>query len=608
MDQYSVLKEYFGHTEFRPGQDKLIDSILDGKDVLGVMPTGGGKSLCYQIPALLLPGITLVISPLISLMKDQVAALKSMGIAAAFINSSLSTSQLHAVYDNLCTNAYKIIYVAPERLETNSFLSLLPHLNISLLAVDEAHCISQWGQDFRPSYLKITDFIKKLSQRPTIAAFTATATQYVQTDIVRLLQLDNPVQVITGFDRPNLFFDVQKPKNKMAALISMISERKGKCGIVYCATRVSVEKICATLLRQGFSATRYHAGLSEEERRNNQEAFQYDRSRLMVATNAFGMGIDKSNVSYVIHYNIPKSLEAYYQEAGRAGRDGRSAECILLYAAGDVATAKHMIENGTDNEMLTAEQQAAVRTQNRQRLDKMVDYCRSTACYRGSILDYFGQSHAAVCGNCGNCQSEIVDVDITRQAQMILSCIQRIKIHLGYYVGAALVIQVLSGSNSKRVQELQLNQVSTFGLMKDTSHAEIRTYMEWLDTYGYIRTNIHGAIEPLSSAGDVLFHGQTVSIPIRKADATTAPQSNALAGVSADPELLAALKAERTKIAQQEQVPAYIVFSNATLEDMAEKQPRTMEELLDVSGIGQVKASRYGQAFLHVIEEYKGSD
>ena len=394
MDKYSVLKQYFGHGAFRPGQEQLVDGVLAGRDVLGVMPTGGGKSLCYQVPALLLPGTALVVSPLISLMQDQVAALRGAGVAAAFLNSSLTSEQFIDTCREIRRGAYRLIYVAPERLENEYFASMAQGLEISLVAVDEAHCVSQWGQDFRPSYLKIAEFIGKLPKRPPVAAFTATATARVREDIAQLLGLRDPVSVVTGFDRANLFFEVRRPKQKLPAVSALVQERRGKSGIIYCATRAKVEQVCAALIEEGVSATRYHAGLSEEERTGNQNDFQFDRCPVMVATNAFGMGIDKSNVSFVIHYNMPKNLESYYQEAGRAGRDGEAAECILLYSAGDVVTAKMLLERSNEREkgFDTLEQDLRL-------LDAMVGYCKTTNCLRGYLLDYFGQGHGERCEN-----------------------------------------------------------------------------------------------------------------------------------------------------------------------------------------------------------------
>ena len=605
MDKQEALRHYFGHSAFRPGQERLIDAVLDGRDVLGVMPTGGGKSLCYQVPALLLPGVTLVVSPLISLMKDQVAALQAAGAPAACLNSALSLEQLRTVYSRARQGAYKLLYVAPERLEGEGFDRLVRELEVPLVAVDEAHCISQWGQDFRPSYLRISAFLEGLPRRPAVAAFTATATGPVQQDIVQLLALRDPVREVTGFDRPNLFFDVQHPRSKLAALLKLVEERPGRSGIVYCATRSGVEKVCQALEARGVSATRYHAGLEPEERQRNQDDFQFDRKAVMVATNAFGMGIDKSNVSYVVHYNMPKSLEAYYQEAGRAGRDGEAADCILLYSAGDIATARFLIENG-GNEELTPEAREAVRRHDYQRLSAMTGYCRTTACLRGRILDYFGQSHDASCGSCGNCRGEFASEDITVSAQMILSCVVRVREKLGYYVGKTLIVQVLRGSRDQRVRDLGLDKLSTFGLMAQLSAGRVRELMEFLELEGFLRINpAHSTLEPAGKARSLLFAGETLSMPLRKDRVREKkPASKGTALPEAGEErLLAALRTLRARLAQAEGVPAYIVFSNATLADMARRAPRTMEAFLEVSGVGRVKAAKYGEAFLRVIQE-----
>ncbi len=605
MDKQEALRHYFGHSAFRPGQERLIDAVLDGRDVLGVMPTGGGKSLCYQVPALLLPGVTLVVSPLISLMKDQVAALQAAGAPAACLNSALSLEQLRTVYSRARQGAYKLLYVAPERLEGEGFDRLVRELEVPLVAVDEAHCISQWGQDFRPSYLRISAFLEGLPRRPAVAAFTATATGPVQQDIVQLLALRDPVREVTGFDRPNLFFDVQHPRSKLAALLKLVEERPGRSGIVYCATRSGVEKVCQALEARGVSATRYHAGLEPEERQRNQDDFQFDRKAVMVATNAFGMGIDKSNVSYVVHYNMPKSLEAYYQEAGRAGRDGEAADCILLYSAGDIATARFLIENG-GNEELTSEAREAVRRHDYQRLSAMTGYCRTTACLRGRILDYFGQSHDASCGSCGNCRGEFASEDITVSAQMILSCVVRVREKLGYYVGKTLIVQVLRGSRDQRVRDLGLDKLSTFGLMAQLSAGRVRELMEYLELEGFLRTNpAHSTLEPAGKARSLLFEGERLSMPLRKDRVREKkPASKGTALPEAREErLLAALRTLRARLAQAEGVPAYIVFSNAALADMARRAPRTMEAFLEVSGVGRVKAAKYGEAFLRVIQE-----
>lgn len=513
MDKYTALKQYFGHARFRPGQEKLIDATLSGQDVMGIMPTGGGKSVCYQLPALLLPGLSLVISPLISLMKDQVSALRGNGISAAFLNSSLSPEGFQKTIREINLGVYKLIYIAPERLDDPRFLSLLQDHAVSLLAVDEAHCISQWGQDFRPSYLKIADFVDRLPRRPVVAAFTATATREVREDIIARLRLRNPVCLVTGFDRPNLYFEVRRPADKAAAALELVRERRGKSGIIYCATRANVERVCERLRRSGIPATRYHAGLSDEERRANQIEFQFDRRPVMVATNAFGMGIDKSNVSYVLHYNMPKSLEAYYQEAGRAGRDGEPADCILLFSQGDVSTAKYLIAASGDNEELTEEERELVRRRDLLRLDAMVGFCKTSGCLRHYLLDYFGQASTERCENCGNCRAQFVQTDVTREAQMILSCVRRVKDWLGYNVGPVLITRVLRGSKDKRIRELGLDRLSTYGLLRSLPRGTIRELVEHLEREGYLFTDPeHGALRLTERASEVLFHGEQVTM------------------------------------------------------------------------------------------------
>ncbi len=607
QDKFEVLYRYFGYSSFRSGQAELIDAQLSGRDVFGIMPTGGGKSLCYQIPALIMDGITLVVSPLISLMKDQVSSLKSMGIPAAYVNSSLSTEQIRIVLRNIQQQKYKIIYVAPERLLTENFLSAIYNLKIAMLAVDEAHCISQWGQDFRPSYLRIAEFLKHLKYRPVVSAFTATATCEVRNDIEQILGLQNPLQVMTGYDRPNLRFEVLKPSKKPLTLRTLVDARVKKSGIIYCATRKEVEAVCLMLQREGISATRYHAGLTEDERRTNQDRFVYDRCKVMVATNAFGMGIDKSNVGYVIHYNMPQSIEAYYQEAGRAGRDGENADCILLYSAADIRTAKYLIQHPVENESLSEEERHNVMERALQRLDAMIGYCNTDRCLRGYILEYFGQKHHEKCGNCSNCETVKVECDITEYAKMILSCIRRIYDLLGYSLGITLVVRVLHGSTDKRVMELNLDQLSTYGIMRDVPRVKIREMIAALETHGYILEHpAHGNIMLTCKARDVLFHGEKVKMlvsaqendPVKKgAHSLPAPFTDGL---------LEELKAIRLKIAKDENIPAYIVFSNATLQDMAMKKPVTMQEFLGVSGVGKYKAECYGQAFIAAIQKYKG--
>ena len=599
----SVLQRVFGYSAFRGGQEALIDAQLRGRDAFGIMPTGGGKSLCYQIPALLLEGVTLVISPLISLMRDQVMALKNAGVAAAYINSSLTPAQIRLVYRNIRSGMYKIIYVAPERLLTDGFLEAIQARKVSLVTVDEAHCISQWGQDFRPSYLKIVDFLNILTPRPVVSAFTATATEAVRQDIAQILQLRDPLRVVTGFDRPNLRFEVRRPKQKLPALIELVQQRRDKAGIVYCATRKAVEEVCENLQLNGIAATRYHAGLPDEERRDNQEDFLYDRKTVMVATNAFGMGIDKSNVSYVIHYNMPQSLESYYQEAGRAGRDGAEAECILLYAPGDVQTAKYLIQHPALSGELSQEELEQKQRQDLERLDVMVNYCKTQSCLRGYILDYFGQEHESFCGNCSNCSTELEERDITDQARMILSCVQRMSAKLGYSLGLTSVVRTLLGSRDKRLLQLGLDKLGSYGMLRKLGKDDLRAMAESLESQGYLETDpVHGGVSLTQKAQGVLFEGKTVSMRLPKAEAS-APVSSPVGGEQS-PDLLAMLKRLRWKIAMQESVPAYIIFSNATLEDMARKAPTTLEAFAKVNGVGSVKVKRFGEVFVDAIADY----
>ena len=617
-----ILSRCFGYTGFRGGQEELIDAQLSGRDAFGIMPTGGGKSLCYQIPAVMLPGITLVISPLISLMRDQVLALKSAGIPAAYINSSLTMEQIRRVYQNLRMGRYKIVYVAPERLLSGGFLALAQELNISLVAVDEAHCISQWGQDFRPSYLKIPEFLEKLPRRPILSAFTATATPLVRQDIIRILHLQFPLEIVTGFDRPNLRFEVRTPESKKEALLTFLALRKDRSGIVYCSTRKDVEEICSLLQSKRFAATRYHAGLSDEERLRNQEDFLNDRRTIMVATNAFGMGIDKSNVSYVIHYNMPLSLEAYYQEAGRAGRDGEQAECILLFKKKDILTAKFLIQKSYEDSELPEEERAVVREQDLKRLYQMIDYCQTAGCLRRYILAYFGQRQTGRCGNCGNCTAaearrkpqkapavpvptgRMTTKDITREAQMVLSCVRRISDALGHSSTVTMTVLVLRGSRDKRLLEMKLDGLSTYGLMASFSREEIRAIIAHLEDAGLITCDKHEIVCLTPTASGVLFRGERVILHLDEAEMEAKfPQSGF---VQTDSRLLLALKTLRARLAKEEQVPAYVIFSNATLDEMAAKKPKTMDQLLAVSGVGEAKAKRYGRAFLAEIRKYGG--
>lgn len=608
MDKYAFLQKYYGYDAFRPGQERLIDGVLEGKDVFGIMPTGGGKSICYQLPGMMLPGITLVVSPLISLMKDQVMALKASGIPAAYINSTLSGPQMQAVYRNLMAGKYKIVYVAPERLDYPGFSSLAARLKIGLVAVDEAHCISQWGQDFRPSYLRIVQFIDQLPVRPVVGAYTATATAQVRENVERILKLRDPVRVMTGFDRPNLSFSVIHPMDRDRELLRLMRTRRNKSGIIYCGTRKKVESVCQLLIENGYAATRYHAGLEEQERSEDQEDFIHDRKSVIVATNAFGMGIDKSNVSFVIHYNMPKSIEAYYQEAGRAGRDGTEAECILLFRQKDVELCRFLIENGNENDELDEQQLRTVRRKDYERLEAMVHYCRTRECLRGNILEYFGQQHPMNCGNCGNCLGEYEKKDITREAQMILSCVVRVEEKLGHSVGVATIARILQGSREKKLLELGLHKLSTYGLLKTTGRTEIRAMVTKLEEDGYLITDPeHRGVSTTAKASDVLFRNEKVWMLVLKEEqptVQTVQRSDVVTVDEVDQEMYEELRGLRSSIAKQKGIPAYTVFSNATLADMAAKKPTNLTQFKRVSGVGELKAGWYGNAFIRKIKEY----
>jgi len=615
MEKYQVLKGYFGYSSFREGQESLIDAILSGRDAFGIMPTGGGKSICYQVPALVLDGITVVISPLISLMKDQVMALKEVNVSAAYLNSSLTFSQSLKVYENLRLLKYKIVYVAPERLEVEAFVSLCRELPISLVAVDEAHCVSQWGNEFRPSYLKIQDFVKALPKRPTVAAFTATATERVRADIVDKLALRSPLCKVTGFDRPNLKFEVRHPKSKNDTLYALIRARMGDSGIVYCQTRATVEKVCDFLQLKGISATRYHAGLDEKERAKNQDDFVYDRERVMVATNAFGMGIDKSNVSFVIHYNMPLSLEAYYQEAGRAGRDGSSAECILLYAKSDIEMAKFLIDQSDGRREMDEAERERVKRLEYHRLDRMIAYAKSTTCLRGMLLGYFGQEHADVCGNCSNCQTVYRERDITESAQKVLSSVKRVETHLGYAVGITQNVSVLIGSQDKKLLAKKLHTVKTYGIMKGMSREELAKIFEYLIDLGYlVQKGEYNVLSVSATAEPVLRGHRSVTMKYREIPSSPKKKKEKshyhepmddLTGLSGrDLELLRRLRSLRMELAVEENVPAYVIFSNMTLVDMVRKKPITSAAILDVAGVGLIKAERYGDLFMAEIRDF----
>lgn len=612
MNRYEILKQYFGHSGFRDGQEELINSILGGKDVLGIMPTGAGKSICYQLPSLMLSGISIVISPLISLMKDQVNALVQMGIPAAFLNSSLSSEEYSAVINAAQRDEYKLIYVAPERLTAGDFLDFAENTKISMVTVDEAHCVSQWGQDFRPSYLKIVEFIERLSYRPIVSAFTATATKEVRDDICLILRLNNPLVVTTGFDRKNLYFEVQKPNDKFTALLDIIARNEDKCGIVYCSTRKTVEEVCSSLNERGISATRYHAGLSDVERHGNQDDFIYDRKRLIVATNAFGMGIDKSNVSYVVHYNMPKNIESYYQEAGRAGRDGEKAECILLYNGQDVRTNTFLIENGREvNNDLSEEMQLSVKQKDRERLKAMTFYCTTTECLRNYILKYFGDVTTSFCGNCSNCNTNYETADVTIEAQKIVSCVYRVK-QRNRSFGKSIIADILHGSNNEKIKRWDLNTLSTYGIMADIPIHRIRLIMDYLIEREYLSLSVdeYPVIELNEKSAEIIRECKGISMKLAKTAAKegTAKSSRIRSNGYVNRALFDKLRELRSATAREAHVPAYIVFSDAALNDMCRLLPTTRAEFLTVSGVGERKADTYADAFTKLIREYVESN
>lgn len=611
MDKLGVLKKFFGFTSFRTGQDELIENILKGRDTMGIMPTGAGKSICYQLPALMFEGITLVVSPLISLMKDQVSSLTQAGIPAAFINSSLNYGQFTRAMQNAAENKYKIIYVAPERLMTDEFVNFSHQVKVSMVTVDEAHCISQWGQDFRPSYLKITQFISGLGQRPVVTAFTATATSQVRDDIIAKLCLNEPHMLITGFDRENLHFSVQKPKDKMAALKDYVSKNKTKSGIVYCLTRKTVEEVCSSLVNAGYAASRYHAGLSDNERMENQDSFIYDKCNIMVATNAFGMGIDKSNVSYVIHYNMPKNMESYYQEAGRAGRDGEAADCLLFYSGQDVMTNQFIIDNSNDNQELDEMSSAIIKKRNHELLKTMTFYCHTNNCLREYILNYFGEKTSNFCGNCSNCNTNFEEADITIEVQKIISCIKR----AGERFGVKMIVDILRGSKNQRIIANRMDKITTYGLMNSVPENKLRDIINFLVLSGYleITNSDYPVIKVTQSGNEVLRSACSIHMKVQKhyrdnEKPTEKPTKSHLKIFCTDvnEELFERLRQLRNKLAANQRVPAYIVFSDATLKQMCMHMPADDDEFLEVNGVGQAKLEKYGAAFLSEIKAYNG--
>ena len=601
MTKEEALKTYFGYDAFRGGQEPVINALLSGRDALAIMPTGAGKSVCYQIPALLLPGITLVVSPLVSLMRDQVTQLVQMGVPAAFLNSSLTFKQYLLALSRAKEGRYQIIYVAPERLETEGFLDFACHANISLVAVDEAHCISQWGQDFRPSYLNIPAFLEKLSRRPPLGAFTATATPEVREDIERLLGLQDPLRVTTGFDRKNLYFEVREPADKRLELLELVRSRPDQCGIVYCSTRKAVEEVCGLLQEAGVSATRYHAGLEPEERQRNQEDFLYDRARVMVTTNAFGMGIDKSDVRYVIHYNMPKDIESYYQEAGRAGRDGLPSSCILLYSGRDVRTAQFLIEHGESREELDAETAERLRERDMQRLRKMVGYCRTRYCLRQYILQYFGETALDTCNTCWNCLHNFEEVDVSREARAILRCV----IETGQHFGVSVIAETLCGAETDKVRKYHMDEEDTYGLLRDLTQKEVRDRIRFLIDEGVLALSPgpYPVVLLGERAEDAVLGGLYMRTVKEERPAARRPIPEELDGAQA--ELFGRLRALRAQLARRQGVPAYAVFSDKTLRELAVVRPRTIDELRSVSGIGDAKARRYGKQFLAELSAFE---
>lgn len=636
-----ALTRYFGYDSFRPGQQGIVEALLAGHDVLGVMPTGAGKSVCYQIPAALSPGMTLVISPLISLMRDQVDALNDLGLPAAFINTTQTPDEQAMVFAQAAAGQIKLLYVAPERLETGRFRDFAARTPISLIAVDEAHCVSQWGQDFRSSYLGIGDFIAGLPQRPPVGAFTATATERVRRDIVGLLGLRNPAVTVTGFDRPNLYFDVVKleTKYKAAWVARYVADHPDESGIVYCATRKTTEALADTLNQMGHPAVAYHGGMSPDAREAAQRDFITDKVPVVVATNAFGMGIDKSNVRYVIHHNLPESIEAYYQEAGRAGRDGEPSRCTLLWNESDIVTRRRLLDNDYENERLTPEEREIVRQSKRRLLDGMVGYCRTTDCLHRYMTRYFGQelspnagsaagediaadsSQSGRCGACSNCESTFETIDVTRVAQAISRCVHDV----GQRVGSGKIVKILRGSRAQDLAWLNPERMPTFGMLKDVNEARVRDVLSQMATDGYLSIAegrmpivMFGARAAETAAPD--FHYEIKRVERKSAAAgsgrsggvaDTADSANvpgdALGSYIPDDDeesLFQKLRELRRTIAQEIGKPPYIVFSDKTLRDMARIKPVTNAQFLAVNGVGQHKLDLYSQRFMQAIASF----
>ncbi len=610
MNANETLKVYFGYDTFRDGQEDIINAILSGRDVLAIMPTGAGKSICYQVPALMMSGITIVISPLISLMQDQVKALNEAGVHAAYINSSLTENQINKALSLAAQGRYKIIYVAPERLTSYTFLDFACHAEISMVTVDEAHCISQWGQDFRPSYLKIVEFVARLPRRPIVSAFTATATEDVKEDIIHILRLEQPKVVVTGFDRENLYYSVERIRRKDDFVLDYIHNHPQESGIIYCATRKNVDKLFELLFKSGIAVTGYHAGLDNETRKKNQEDFIYDRAPIVVATNAFGMGIDKSNVRYVIHYNMPQSMENYYQEAGRAGRDGEAAQCILLFSEQDMVINRFLLEQKDFSEM-DIEDARLVMERDVWRLQVMERYCKTSECLRNYILSYFGEQLEHPCGHCGNCQKDYQEIDMTEEATWVLRSVEEAQ---GRY-GIAIIAGVLMGANRARLKELGMTEYASYGALKNLSEARIRELINLMITEGYLyQTKAQYSVLRIGDIGPLLNDDAQIILKVDRQETEAEKKSKSakamrkkVAGelTSQGSELFELLRKLRTEIASEEGVPPYIIFSDKTLIDMCIKLPENEEQFLDVSGVGAHKLEKYGDRFLRVIREFK---
>ena len=600
-----ALKAVFGYDSFRQGQESVINAVLDGRDILAVMPTGAGKSLCYQVPAMLLSGITLVISPLISLMQDQVKALNEAGVDAAFINSSLSEKEMHDTFKNASKGQYKIIYVAPERLMSEGFVRLAKGVEISMITVDEAHCISQWGQDFRPSYMDIAEFVNVLDKRPIISAFTATATQNVREDIICSLGLTNPYFLVTGFDRENLFFQVEKPQSKDRLILDYLDRHKGESGIIYCATRKNVDSLYTLLKKRNISVAKYHAGMSIEERKQMQDDFVFDYTSIVIATNAFGMGIDKSNVRFVIHYNMPSSMENYYQEAGRAGRDGLNSECILLFSPQDIIINRFLLEH-KDFSDIDPTDAMTIRERDIKRLQIMEGYCYTTECLRNYILKYFGEDPKKPCDDCGNCLRQFETLDMTDEAKKIINCIYESR---GRY-GKNIIMDTVLGAKTARLEEIGASEYKSYGVLESSNKNLLRRLIEELLLEGYIQTGEYQVLK-LGDISKLKLKDTKVLVKITDEDKATnrklKPKKN-IKGMdsltSSGFKLFDKLKELRLEIAREEKMPPYIVFNDKTLIDMCAKMPTTKSDMLNVSGVGENKYGKYGERFIAVIKEY----